>query len=95
MRAFSIDPKTEDQVAVLEDLAPGTTSARKTKGKEKHISLPFLTYSAVGALRQGPGGAAESTAEAGNLGSVRERKGGREMRMVLLTTSLPESELME
>ena len=41
----------------------------KGKGKETSLSLPLLTYSAPGGLRQGPGGAAESSAETTTCGN--------------------------
>ncbi|MFF1655068.1 glycosyltransferase [Streptomyces sp. NPDC058255] len=52
----------------------------KGKGKEVSHSLPLSTYSAPGGLRQGPGGAAESPAEAGICGT-----GSREVRVLLST----------
>ena len=42
---------------------------RTTKGKEVTHSLPLATYSAPGALRQDPGRAAESPAEARTCGN--------------------------
>ncbi|GAA1098612.1 hypothetical protein GCM10009663_46780 [Kitasatospora arboriphila] len=43
----------------------------KTTGKELARSLPLSTYSARGALRQGPGGAAEFSTGAGSGGNRR------------------------
>ena len=49
-------------------------------GKESAYSLPLSTYSAVGGLRQDPGHAANSLAEARTRGN-----GGSEMRVLLST----------
>src|SRR6202023_870121 len=53
---------------------------RTIKGKESTHSSPVSTYSAPGDLRQDPGRAVESPAEARTYGH-----GGREMRVLLST----------
>lgn len=50
------------------------SAGRKNKGKEVTHSLPLSTYSAVGGLRQGPGHATQSHAEATSCGNGRLTK---------------------
>ena len=54
-------------------------SPGNTKGKEDISPLPLSTYSAPGGLRQGPGRAAQSPAEAESHGN-----GSRRARLVIV-----------
>ncbi|MGW0708150.1 glycosyltransferase 87 family protein [Streptomyces sp. NPDC002643] len=56
--------------------APALTAGGNNKGKESLNSLPYSTYSARGALRQGPTVTAESPAEAHNLWTTEAPTGG-------------------
>jgi len=66
--------------AVRHRFRPQLTS--KGKGKEVTYSLPLSTYSALGALRQDPGRAAESPAEARTCGNRGFAKYGSSCRRV-------------
>jgi hypothetical protein len=65
----------EDLLILLAITAAATNSKGNSNGKEKTHSLPLLTYSVPGGLRQGPGYAAESPIEARTCGN-----GGRDVR---------------
>ncbi len=66
-------------VELVLDCSP-TTMRRSWRGTEQYALLPLSTYSAPGDLRQGPGRAGGSLAEARTYGN-----GSREMRVLLST----------